>query len=105
MSRKQEGILNTGGIKQHIEVLNRHLYILKTLQENEPIGITNLSELTNIPSYLVRCSLITFRKDGIVKPTHVGTVTTDTLDEVIINLKAELKKIIREVNKIIQSLE
>ena len=40
-----------------LELLERHIMMLKATKENQPIGIIRLSEILNIPKHKVRYSL------------------------------------------------
>jgi predicted transcriptional regulator len=103
MIQKKEGTLNIGILKEHLEVLERHLLILQVLQKNQPAGILKLSELTNYPYYMVRCSLLALEKEGLVEPTHKGTIVTADVKKIITLLTTELKEI-NKINKTINGL-
>jgi predicted transcriptional regulator len=93
----------TEKVSGELEMLQRHLVILKQVVENEPIGILKLAEETKIPSHKVRYSLRILEQEGLIKASAPGAVTTDgtkcflkELDGMIENLakRAEdLKKI------------
>lgn len=59
-----------------LEMLQRHLVILKQVVENEPIGILKLAEETKIPSHKVRYSLRVLEQEGLIKASAPGAVTT-----------------------------
>lgn len=92
----------TSVAEKELDLLSRHLDVLKTVMEQGPIGIIRLSQLTGQPQHMIRYSLRTLEKDGIIKPSASGAVVTDkvhdtlgtlesTLDDLITNM-AELKK-------------
>jgi len=93
----------TEKVSGELEMLQRHLVILKQVVDNEPIGILKLAEETKIPSHKVRYSLRVLEQEGLIKATSPGAVTTDLtrpflkeLDSLIENLakRAEdLKKV------------
>jgi predicted transcriptional regulator len=93
----------TEKVSGELEMLHRHLIILKQVVENEPIGILKLAEETRIPSHKVRYSLRILEQEGLIRASAPGAVTTDhtgpflqKLDSMIEDLagKAEdLKKI------------
>ncbi|HNX39406.1 MAG TPA: winged helix-turn-helix transcriptional regulator [Methanothrix sp.] len=60
-----------------LEMLERHLIILKQVVENEPIGILKLAEETKIPSHKVRYSLRVLEQEGLIKASAPGAVTTE----------------------------
>jgi predicted transcriptional regulator len=93
----------TEKVSGELEMLERHLLILKQVVENEPIGILKLAEETDIPSHKVRYSLRVLEQEGLIKASAPGAVTTeetgpflDGLDGMIENLArraGDLKKI------------
>src|SRR5512137_1325671 len=67
----------TEKVSRELEMLQRHLLILKQVVENEPIGILKLAEETEIPSHKVRYSLRVLEQEGLIKASAPGAVTTD----------------------------
>src|SRR5512137_1310489 len=67
----------TEKVSGELEMLERHLLILKQVVENEPIGILKLAEETKIPSHKVRYSLRILEQEGLIKASAPGAVTTD----------------------------
>jgi len=67
----------TEKVSGELEMLERHLLILKQVVENEPIGILKLAEETNIPSHKVRYSLRIQEQEGLIKASAPGAVTTE----------------------------
>ncbi|MHC1687414.1 MAG: winged helix-turn-helix transcriptional regulator [Methanothrix sp.] len=66
----------TEKVSGELEMLQRHLVILKQVVENEPIGILKLAEETKIPSHKVRYSLRVLEQEGLIKASAPGAVTT-----------------------------
>jgi predicted transcriptional regulator len=80
-----------------LEMLRRHLTILKLVVENEPIGILKLAEETEIPSHKVRYSLRILEHEGLIAASTPGAVTTERtrpflegLDSMIDSLAAQV---------------
>jgi len=48
------GSVLTSKIESEIDLLQRHVQMLKAIMENEPIGIIRLSELLDFPQHKVR---------------------------------------------------
>jgi len=69
--------LVTEKVKRELEMLRRHLTILKYVVENEPIGILKLAEETGIPSHKVRYSLRVLEQEGLIAASAPGAVTTE----------------------------
>ena len=54
---KKERCVLTSVIETELDILKRHIHVLKTLKEKQPMGIIKLSELTKYPQHMVRYSL------------------------------------------------
>jgi predicted transcriptional regulator len=90
-----------------LEMLERHLLILKYVIEQEPIGIMKLSEVTSLPKHKVRYSLRVLEHEGLIGPSMHGAVTTEktkrfveTLDEKISNLNIKFEEVKRLAGEI-----
>lgn len=64
-------------LELEMEMLERHLLILKYVIDQEPIGIMKLSEVTGLPKHKVRYSLRVLEHEGLIGPSIHGAVTTD----------------------------
>jgi predicted transcriptional regulator len=64
-------------VSGELEMLRRHLIILKHVVENEPIGILKLAEETRIPSHKVRYSLRVLEQEGLIAASAPGAITTE----------------------------
>jgi len=60
-----------------VELLQRHVQMLKAIRDNEPIGIIRLSELLNHPQHKVRYSLRILEQEGLIQPSPEGAITTE----------------------------
>lgn len=92
--KKQRCVL-TSVIETELDILKRHINVLKTLKENQPMGIIKLSELTNYPQHMVRYSLRILEQDGLIEPSPQGAVTTEEVNKTM----DLLKKILEEISK------
>lgn len=94
-------------LEVELDMLERHLLILKYVIEQEPIGIMKLSEETGLPKHKVRYSLRVLEHEGLIGPSMHGAVTTEKtrkfvemLDDKIVRLDkkfSEIKKLGREI--------
>ena len=80
---KKERFVLTNVIETELDILKRHVKVLQVLKKNEPAGIIKLSELTSHPQHMVRYSLRTLEKDGIITPSPLGAVVTDKVHETL----------------------
>jgi len=103
-SKKNRCVL-TSVIETELDVLKRHVDVLKTLEKNQPMGIIKLSELTGYPQHMVRYSLRILEQDGLIEPSPQGAVTTEDVNKTMGLLKSTLKKINDTTNDLIKKLE
>jgi len=80
----------TNVAEKELELLGRHLDVLKTVKEHGPIGIIRLSQMTGQPQHMIRYSLRTLEKDGIITPSPNGAVVTDRVHETLGTLESTL---------------
>lgn len=95
----------TNVIENELDILSRHINILKKLKEKEPMGIIKLSELTGYPQHMVRYSLRILEKDGLIEPSPQGAVTTDNIEKTMERLKKSLEQIGKNCNDLVQELQ
>ena len=73
----------TSVAEKELGLLCRHVDVLKTVKEHGPIGIIRLSQMTGQPQHMIRYSLRTLEKDGIITPSPQGAVVTDRVHETL----------------------
>ena len=81
----------TKRLENEVSLLERHVKMLKTIKENEPIGIIRLAELLGHPQHKVRYSLRILEQEGLIVPSPDGAVTTENMEKAVNRLKIELK--------------
>ena len=85
--------LITSVAEKEIDLLSRHLDVLKTVKEQGPIGIIRLSQITGQPQHMIRYSLRTLENDGVIKPSPQGAVVTDKIHQTLGTLESTLDDI------------
>jgi len=80
----------TSVAEKELDLLCRHVDVLKTVKEHGPIGIIRLSQMTGQPQHMIRYSLRTLEKDGIIAPSPNGAVVTDKVHETLGTLESTL---------------
>ncbi len=83
----------TGRVQHELELLKRHVIVLKKVIESGPIGIVKLSLETGIPEHLVRYSLRVLEQHGLVAPSTQGAVATKLARESYSEFRNELERI------------
>lgn len=90
----EEKIKNKSSItnvaEKEINLLSRHIDVLKTVKDHGPIGIIRLSQMTGQPQHMIRYSLRTLEKDGIITPSPQGAVVTDRVHDTLGTLDSTL---------------
>jgi predicted transcriptional regulator len=103
--KKKKSHNNGSNIEFELDLLQRHMALLKAIIENEPIGIIRLSELLDCPQHKVRYSLRILEQEGLIKPSLEGAVTTDNIDKFLGRLSKILDGIVKSVKDIDKSLK
>ena len=80
----------TSVAQKELDLLSRHLDVLKTVKNHGPIGIIKLSKITGQPQHMIRYSLRTLEKDGIIIPSQQGAIVTDKIHETLGTLESTL---------------
>ena len=80
----------TNVAEKELALLGRHLEVLKTVRDHGPIGIIRLSQMTGQPQHMVRYSLRTLEKGGIISPSPNGAIITDKIHETLGTIESTL---------------
>ena len=92
----------TSVIENELDILKRHMDILKILQGQQPLGIIKLSELTGYPQHMVRYSLRILEQEGLIEPSSRGAKLTYNVNKVIVDLKdalAHIASVAKDLNR------
>lgn len=95
----------TSKLETEIELLERHVDMLKAIAKNEPIGIIRLAEMLKCPQHKVRYSLKILEQEALIEPSTGGAVTTKKLQEFISELKGTLDGMGVDLKKIRDSIQ
>ncbi|MFW6305495.1 MAG: hypothetical protein ACOC1V_06940 [Candidatus Saliniplasma sp.] len=87
-------------LKKELNLLKRTIRIYCVIEEEEPIGISKLSEKLEIPEHKVRYSLRMLEKEKMIKPSPVGATLTDKH----LKFKEELKQLLKDISGLTGSL-
>jgi len=92
-------------VKNNLDLLNRHITVLKALQKEQPLGISDLSEITGYPQHNIRYSLLILEQEGLIEPSIQGAVTTENIDGIIIRLKNSIRELSTGYSNLLKKLE
>ncbi len=95
----------TSKVGEELEILARTVDILTTVEKEQPVGISRLSEILDIPEHKVRYSLRMLQKEGIIKPTGGGAVISSEHKDFKKHLKDILKELENSVDRVREVLE
>lgn len=84
-------------LDKEVDVLDRHMNVLKTVIANEPIGIVKISTELGYPHHKVRYSLRKLEEADLVEPTEQGAVTTDETEMFVDTLNDDLNAAIDKI--------
>ena len=87
-----------------LELLERHILMLKITKENEPVGIIRLSEILGIPKHKVRYSLRLLEKEGLISPSTEGARVTEKYDGYMKDVASKLDDIVKMVERLKKEL-
>ena len=95
----------TNVAEKELALLLRHVDVLKTVQEQGPIGIIKLSQITGQPQHMIRYSLRTLEKDGLISPSPQGAVVTDKIHETLGTIDSTLDEFTTKVEDLKKRLK
>jgi predicted transcriptional regulator len=84
-------------IELELEMLERHLLILKYVIREEPIGIMKLAEMTGLPKHKVRYSLRVLEHEGLIGPSMHGAVSTEKTRQFVRTLESRIDGLEKKV--------
>ncbi|MFC6953854.1 MULTISPECIES: hypothetical protein [Halorubellus] len=85
-------------LEKEVDMLERHLQVLKMVIENEPIGIVKMSNETGYPHHKVRYSLRVLEEENLIEPSSQGAITTDHTSEFVDDLDEKIDEIVDKMD-------
>lgn len=90
----------TSKMRSELDLLRRHVTLLKAVEEHQPIGIIRLSELLGYPHHKVRYTLRVLEQEGLIRPSQDGAVVTPALA----SFRERLKDLLDEMSATVETL-
>ncbi len=90
-----------------MELVERHIKVLKAVIENQPVGIIKLSHMLNMPEHKIRYSLRLLEQEGIIEASPSGAKITIKANKALQEIRdfvEDMKKRCDEINEIINSI-
>jgi predicted transcriptional regulator len=85
-------------LEKEVDMLERHLQVLKMVIDNEPIGIVKMSNETGYPHHKVRYSLRVLEEENLIEPSSQGAITTDRTMEFVDDLDGKVNDIVTKLD-------
>jgi predicted transcriptional regulator len=86
-------------LEKEVDMLERHLQVLRMVIENEPIGIVKMSNETGYPHHKVRYSLRVLEEENLIEPSSQGAITTEQTSEFVDDLDEKIDSIIDKLEE------
>jgi len=86
-------------LEKEVDMLERHLEVLRMVIDSEPIGIVKMSNETGYPHHKVRYSLRVLEEEDLIEPSSQGAITTDTTRQFVDDLDAKITDIGQKLNQ------
>ena len=80
-------------LEKEVNMLLRHLQVLRIVIESKPIGIVKMSNETGYEHHKVRYSLRVLEEENLIEPTSKGATTTNQATEFVDNLGENINEI------------
>jgi predicted transcriptional regulator len=81
-------------LKGDIQLLDRHIGVMKAVMEHEPIGIVKLSLLMDLPYHRIRYSLRVLEQMGYIQASPSGAIATGQARELLGNLDRDVDELV-----------
>jgi predicted transcriptional regulator len=81
-------------LEKEVDMLERHLQVLRMVIENEPIGIVKMSNETGYPHHKVRYSLRVLEEENLIEPSSQGAITTERTSEFVDELDEKVDDLV-----------
>lgn len=90
----------TERVRKDLNLLRRHVSLLQTVEEHQPIGIIRLSELLGYPQHKVRYTLRVLEQEDLVRPSQEGARATPKAN----GFRRKLKSLLGDMRETVEQL-
>ena len=90
----------TDKLHHELELLQRHILVLSTVNTHQPIGIMKLSEIIDLPPHKVRYSLRLLEQSGYIGPSTHGAIVLPEGNEFLDVLPREISLLSEDLDSI-----
>ncbi len=101
MKALAEGDALTDTVRKDLDLLRRHVTVLRAVEEHQPVGIIRLAKLSGHPQHHIRYTLRVLEQEGLVRPSRKGAVTTAKAKP----FREKLRVLLEEMKRTLESLK
>jgi len=87
-------------INAEVELLERHLQVMRAVAQHGPIGIMKLTEELNQSQHRIRYSLRVLEQMQYIRATPTGAVATEKADSMLREFDGNLDALILRLNSL-----
>lgn len=87
-------------VETEIELLRRHLDVIRTVVAHQPIGIMKLSEILEMPPHRIRYSLRVLEQEGYIEASSAGAMATSTALDLLEHLDERIDALVNVLESI-----
>lgn len=84
-------------LENEIELVERHMSVLRAVLENGPVGIVSLSTRLGHPNHKIRYSLRRLEEEQLIEPSRTGAVATDRATERVSEYHERIEELIDRI--------
>ncbi|MFP4631841.1 MAG: hypothetical protein ACOCT0_02610 [Halobacteriota archaeon] len=84
-------------LEKEIEMLERHMTVLRMVRDNEPIGIVKMSNETGYPHHKIRYSLRVLEEEDLIEPSSQGAICTESTAEFLDELDDKVDELVERL--------
>ena len=98
-------MLITAKLEEEMDIVKRHIHVLRMVMENQPIGIIKLAQIMDLPEHKVRYSLRILEQERFIEPSPEGAKITKRTKKEIKAVKESLERIIQCAQTMLEETE
>ncbi len=85
-------------VSHELQLLARHMRILRLIAGSGPVGIVKLSKATCLPAHQVRYSLRVLQQSSFLQPTTKGAVLNSKARKFLAGFEEEKRKLAKSMS-------
>ncbi len=95
----------TSKLEEEMDIVRRHIKVLKMVMENQPIGIIKLAQMMELPEHKIRYSLRILEQEKLIEPTPEGARVTKRAKKEIRTVRESVERIIKNAEEMLNELK